>query len=94
MNFLSNLIGKLPSLAVILTALRSVLEWSIAEIKALAEKAPDASLKADLLAAAAKLQDVLDSTELANVALQAVEEVKQAVLTGKAPSVHHPTDLQ
>jgi hypothetical protein len=44
------------------------------------------------VAAAARLEHVLDSTELASVGLAALAEIQEMLATGKAPARHDVTD--
>ena len=91
---LSDFAAKLPPLAAIVLGIRAALSEGVKELNRLAAETGNAGLRAQYLEAAAYFQKVLDSTDLAAIGLVAVEELKQALLTGRAPIRHDPTDLQ
>lgn len=82
---------KLPPLTAVIAGIRAALAEGAAELRKLAESAPE-PLRGQLVAAAARLEHVLDSTELASVGLAALAEIQEMLATGKAPARHDVTD--
>ena len=84
---------KLPPIAAIVAGIRAAIAEAAKECRALAEVSPE-PIKSQLIAAAVKLESVLDSTELAELGLAALAEARDIFLTGTAPVRHDATDLQ